>query len=476
MVSNIPKLVAAVCPDVFCQYKAQTKVKRELRDYLWMGSHLAYLKAAALAEPVEPNAMALSRLIDENPFKLPGQRSPVEQHTLTLDHTDEPLEPIYFNLLDDLQSREGWRVTKLVDTVEGTHGAGFSSDLTRRVQQQQHNAAELMTRMQNQVRALMDQWHKWRERKDNLNTYEAANEPDGPDQETALWALQNRWRRTANPDLQSDALKSAAAFEHWRQQSERKLRSQLAMDRQLLRSQLQFLKLQAGWLKPYLQPHQAKQSKGDPDLVTAFNTAIFEVVLLVEPASDLEHAVRQRELPRMLLGKRHRRPEPLLIIELRFRAIPERTKGASYAYRGRAELTFTSYALNDDELDIFIRELQRSEWGEVLGLLEQDTAANLDSLLSDLDELLAESPAEPKSKAPTKQEANPFSALFSLGELFRSEEKNATTVKPTEPLKPDTDVERVLRSVALLEARVLCLELYEQEKRRLTIGPALPRS
>ena len=468
MVLNIPKLVAAVCPEVFCEQKAINKVKRELRDYLWMGSHLAYLKAAALAEPVEPNAMALSRLIDENPFKLPGQRSPVEQHTLTLDHTDEPLEPIYFNLLDDLQSREGWRVTKLVDTVEGTHGAGFSSDLTRRVQQQQHNAAELMTRMQNQIRTLLDQWHKWRERKDNLKTYDSANEPEGPDRDTALWVLQTRWRRTANPDLQSDALKSAAAFEHWRQQSERKLRSQLAMDRQLLRSQLQFLKLQAGWLKPYLQPHQSKQSKGDPDLVTAFNTALFEVVLLVEPASDLEPAVQQGDLPRMLLGKRHRRPKPVLIVELRFRAIPERTKGGSYAYRGRAELTFTSYALNHDELAVFIRELQRSEWGEVLGLLEQDTATNLDSLLGDLDELLAEPPTEHKAKPTAKEETNPFSALFSIGELFRASDGEANTAAPSEPLKPDTDVERVLRSLALLEARACCEELYRTGKHHLT--------
>jgi hypothetical protein len=448
------------------------KVKRELRDYLWLGSHLAYLKAAALAEPVEPNTIALSRLIDENPFKLPGQRSPVEQHTLILDHADEPLEPIYFNLLDDLQAREGWRVTKLVDTVEGTHGAGFSSDLTRRVQQQQHNAAELMTRMQHQIRQLLEKWQEWRERKDTLKTYDAARDPDGPDQETALWALQNRWRRTANPDLQSDTLKSAAAFERWREHSERELRTQLAVDRQLLRHQLQFLKLQACWLKPYLKPHQSKQSKGNPDLVTAFNTAVFEVLLLVEPASELEHAVRQGDLPRMLLGKRHRRSKPVLIIELRFRAIPERTKGGSYAYRGRAELTFTSYALNDDELAVFIRELQRSEWGEVLGLLEQDTAANLDSLLGDLDELLAESPPEPKAKSPAKEETNPFSALFSLGELFNSDEGASDHAAPTEPLKPDTEVEQVLRSFVLLEARTECDELYLQSKKRHTMNLA----
>jgi len=474
MVSNIPQLVAAICPDIFCQPQARAKVKRTLRDYSLMGSHLAYLKAAERAEPFEANAVALRRLNEINPFKLPGQRGPVEQHILVLDHTEEPLEPIYFNLLDDLQQRDGWRVTKLVDTAEGTIGAGFSTDLTRRVQQQQQHAAEQMTRIQNQIRSLLERLHKWREQKDSLKAYDAANGPEGAAKETALWALHTRWRRTANPDLQDDAPKSAAAFERWRQHSEAELGGQLAMDRELLTHQLQFLKLQMGWLKPYLQPHQTKQAKGDPNLVTAFNTAVFEVVLLVEPPSELEHSVRQGELPRMLLGKRHRRPRPVLLVELRFRAIPERTKGASYAYRGRAELTFTSYALNDEELAVFVRELQRSEWGEVLGLLEQDTATNLQALLGDLDELLADAPAKTPEQKRAPNDTNPFSALFSFSELFKSSEAESKHHSPSEPLKPDTDVEQVLRSFALLEARAFCEELYSSEKQRLTLNASSP--
>ncbi len=116
------------------------------------------------------------------------------------------------------------------------------------------------------------------------------------------------------------------------------------------------------------------------------------------------------------------------------------------------------------------RELQRSEWGEVLGLLEQDTATNLDSLLGDLDELLADAPKQPAKNLPTKEETNPFSALFSLGELFRSNDDNSPSTGPSEPLKPDTEVERVLRSIALLEAREVCGELYLRAKPHLDPG------
>ena len=465
---DISKLMAAINPDIFCQPRAQAKVKRELRDYLWLGSHLAYQKAAELTVPVEPNFIPLKQLEDENPFRLPGQRSPVQQHVLVLDRPEEPLEPIYFNLLDDLQQREDWRVTKLVDTVTGAAGAGLSTDLTRRVMQQQKHAAEQMSGIQHQIRALLHHWQKWREQKESLATYDTANGPDGNDKENALRILQHRWRRASDPELASDASKSTSAFELWHKHSEAETRRLLEIERQLLANELHLLKLQAAWLKPYLVSQQKGDTKNTPDLVMAFNTAVFELVLVVEPASEIELFVQKGELPKMLLGKEHRRPHPILLVELRFRAIPERTKGAAYAYRGRAELTFTSYALNDDELSVFIRELQRSEWGEIFGLLEQDSATNLKSLLDDLDELLAVEPAkEPDAKAESI-DINPFSALFSIGDLFKSNELQTNPTKPTEPLKPDTAVEQVLRSFALLEARRWCQELYQSEKTALT--------
>lgn len=145
-------------------------------------------------------------------------------------------------------------------------------------------------------------------------------------------------------------------------------------------NQRHLLKLQADWLKPYLHNFQRSASKGDPALVTAFNTALFELVLLVELPAEIEESVRQGDLPKMLLGKHHRQSQPLLVVEFRFRAIPERTKAGSYAYRGRAELTFTSYALNDDELAVLRREIKRNEFGELFEALEEKTPATLQKL------------------------------------------------------------------------------------------------
>jgi hypothetical protein len=465
MVSDIPHLVAAICPDVFCQPQTRAAVKKVLRQSLAAGDRLAYLKAAEKAEPCEANTVALHQMEEINPFHLPGQRSPVQRHVLVLDHPDEPLEPLYFNLLDELQARGNWRVTILADTVAGTSGAGFSADLTRRVQQQEQQAVEQMGRIHTQMRALMQQWQKWRKEKEDLKIFSDAR--DSSRGENALRALQNRWRRNVNPDsAANDAAITGADFEAWREQSESEERQRVEMDRHLLAHQLRLLQLQAKWIKPYLPHFQMAGQEGDPAQVTAFNTALFELVLLVELPSEIEESVRRGDLPKLLLGKPHRPARSLVVVEFQFRAIPERTRAGSYAYRGRAELTFTSYALNDDELAVLRREIKREELGKLFGALEKNTPETLQQLLADLDELFAEPDARPKEARPPVEDTNPFSALFSIGEWFKPAPEEPGTPVIREPIRPDSEVEQVLRSCALLKARLACRELYEWEKRR----------
>jgi hypothetical protein len=467
MVSDNPHLVAAICPDVFCQPQARAAVKKVLREALAAGDRLAYLKAAEKAVPCEPNSIPLRQLEEINPFKLPGQRGPVQQHILILDHPDEPLEPLFFNLLDELQARDDWRTTILVDTVAGTSGAGFTADLTRRVMQQQQQAAEQMGRIHGQIRALLQLWQKWREDRERLKIYDAAKGSSPADKENAMRVLQNRWRRNANPDaVSTDDAGAGAGFEDWREQSESEQRQRLEFDRQLLANQLHLLKLQAGWLKPYLHHFQKSDPHGDPALVTPFNTALFELVLLVELPLEIEQSVQEGDLPKMLLGKQHRRSRPLMVVEFRFRAIPERTKGGSYAYRGRAEITFTSYALNDDELTVLKREIRRNEFGELFGALEQRTPETLQKLLADLDDLFTETDSKSTVVKPPAEDTNPFSVLFSFREWFKPSPDESDAVIIREPLRPDSDVEQVLRSCALLKARLACRELFEWEKRR----------
>lgn len=467
MAPDVPHLVAAIRPDVFCQPRQRAAVKRLLGEALAAGDRNALLQAAARAEPVEPNALPLERLELMNPFDLPGQLSPVEEHTLTLDRTDEPLEPIYFNLLDELSAREGWVVEKLVDTVNATPGSGLSADLKRRMMMQQQEVNKVMTQMHRQVRGVLSQWQKWREHKRQLALYDQAKASENHSRQTALSQLRYRWKKENGLMVASTEplAEEEPSFNAWLSSSAVELSQRLELDRQLLANELNLLKLQANWIRPYLQPHQDARRPGDPALVTAFNTAVFDVVLLVAPLPDLELAVQAGELPDAVLNPRYRRPWPIVTVSMRFRVVPERSTRGAYGFRGRVEITFTSYALNQDELATLRRELQRGEWGEALGLLEQATSTGLENLLKDLDELLAEKPSEPPQPISVSEDSNPFSALFSCLKLFTSTPPRPQTSASAEPFRPDKGIERVLRSFALLEARARCLELYEQQKR-----------
>ena len=461
MASDISQLVAAICPEVFCEPKLRGKIRAMLGQAIGLNDPLAYLNAARVAEPVEPNAIAIEKLEAMNLFKLPGQRSPTQQHILTLDDPDEPFEALYFNLLEELKQRDDWKVSILVDTVNGSPGTGFHSEMSRQIIQQQNQAQQLLSRMHIQIRTLLQQWQEWREQKERLRTYEAVHSVDSAEKQAALDVLMLRWRRLSESETDApEYVGKVKDFGTWLKLSEQTLRQRLAIDRQLLVNELQFLKLQSLWVKPYLPQVRRADTKHNPELVTAFNTALFELVLLVELPSEIETLVKQGDLPKMLLSKKYRRPRPVLVVELRLRAIPERTKAGSHVFRGKAEFKFTSFALNDDELAVLQREIARGEYGEIFGLLEQSIPESLEGLMSDLDELLQEPVLKPTKQKSNSEDSNPFVALFSW--FKPSAEQNESTFK--EPLRPDTEVEKVLRSFALLEARRLCRELYQKEK------------
>ena len=466
MATDILHLMATISPDVFCQAKARAKTKAALNHALATGDKMGYFKAAQIVLPCEPNAVALEQLWECNGFDLPGQRSPVEQHVLTLDNPAEPLEPIYFDLLHELMAQEGWTVEKMLDTASATPGSGLSLDLNRRALVDQHEAGRLLILLQSRIRAFVQEWQKWHEQKRQLTFFAQARTPDDPARATARQRLSHQWQQG---DYGAGADREAA-FESWLPEAEAELRTQIDLARDLLAGDLRLLKLQANWLKPYLQPQQSSRHAGNPALVTGFNTAVFEVVLLVGLDLKLEQRVRAGELPKMLLNPKCRRGRPGLLIEMKFLTIPERTPGSAYAYRGRAQITITSFALNDDELAVLRRELQRSEWGEVLSLLETNASGKLDALLNDLDELLVEPKAErgKSAESAATSDPNPFTALFDFSDWFGSEAREATN-RPVEPLKPDSASEAVIRSLALLEARQQCLELYERCKQMLKL-------
>lgn len=418
---DIQQLIAALNPDVYCDVGTRREVKKILKAGRGQHDEQAFLTAAAKARLVEPNAVGIEHLEQENPFRLPGFRSPVERHTLVYDSFDESLEAFYFWLVDELQA-EGWNVTKLMDTFLATPGSGLFSELSRRQSQAQQQALKLLreahTLIQDILRAAVNH-------KQNIPIVES--------------------------DRSTDSSRSEA-------------------EQNLLRSKIETLKLYARWLGPYLrQARQLEQNaRSDAGLVSVFNTATVEVTLLAEREYPVEEDVDRGELPKMFLKARRRIYCPVLIIELKIRAAPERTSPGAYGYRGRSELTLTSYALNPQEIMVLREEIDRENLGEVLATVGGKAGETLNQILDRMESWVVE-PVKSEAKP---DDPNPFLALLGLEDREpRGEKKNANDSPHVQwwAVTTDTDVESVIRSQAILEARRRCQDFYTRCKQRFAM-------
>lgn len=411
---NIHQLIAAIVPDVFCNVKARREVKRILSEAAKHKDGLSYLNAAEKTQTLEPNQIAIEHLEEENLFRLPGFKSPIERHTLIYDSFDESLEAFYFWLLDELTA-DGWDVSKLADTFLATPGSGLFAELTRRESRAQQEAS----RMLREAHALV---------RDILRTM-------------SFLKVENKFTD---------------------EKEEGQIPSQI--EQGLMRSKIESLKLYARWLGPYLkQARQLEQNtKGTASMVNLFNSALAEVTLLAQREYPVNEDVDRGELPRFVLEARRRDLFSILILEFKFRAAPERTAGGAYGYRGRFELTMTSYAMNTDELAALRRELDRDNLDTTLRALGGDSGKAIAELVRQVETLVAEPVKEIK---PEPDDPNPFTALFAFKKTFGSENQKTEVGGETPgPVVGDSEIEQVIRSQAILDARRRCLQLYNRCK------------
>jgi hypothetical protein len=419
MTTDIHQLIAAINPDAFCDKAARSEVKRILKAGFQRGDSLTYANAGAKARSVEPNRVVVKKLELENPFSLPGFKSPVERHALIYDSMDESMEALYFWMLDELTGG-GWTVAKLIDNFAPSPGSGLFPEMGQRGLRAQQQAMKLIRETQMLVAEV-------------LRAAEAAK---------------------AVPASPEDA----GASEPGRAE----------VEKAVLRSKLETLKLYARWLGPYLRQTQALEQArdGGPALVKVFNTTVVQVSLLAQREYPVEEDVAWGVLPKVFLKVNRRKYFPTLVIEIKMRAAPELVSRGAYAYRGQMEIILTSYALNEQELSVVRGEIERDDLREVVGLVVGKKAGSLSDILNKLEALLA----EPEASEPEPDDPNPFTALFDFKGTFR--EKNAAEGERqlgtiAQPIRADSDFEKVIRSQAILDARRRCSEFYEQIKRRL---------
>lgn len=429
------------------------------------------------------------------------KKKPSREHELVYDSTSETLEPLYFWILDFMNNLFGGDVKKITDNFMSSPGSGHFSELSQKKTILQDQVMKTLGAINQVIRAIVNLVYDLKDFEIRLKHYDEANSENKSVKEVGMLALKQIWmdnvdikrgqgsiNAMTSGNLQfvtlRDAFMSAdsvkevdkidlndrvkrilkpriAEFIEWKKLSEQELKKRFSIEKNYLKSQVNTLQLYSKWIKPYLQSAaelEMSGSEGSPELVTAFNSIVFQLTLMGKRKVDVEQAILNAELPKGI-KKPKRSYYSIVLIDFHFRGIPSRA-GQGYAFGGRSNIIFKSYSLNEDELNVFENELDKSERSEIMKLIEGSTTESLDELKKDIDYFIKDDKEEEKEIINT----NPFSALFSIFFMKKDkeEEKKITVIKR---VKKDNYPEALIRELAEASAEEDCFTIFDVYKK-----------
>jgi hypothetical protein len=411
---------------------------------------------------------------------------PLASHNLVYECSTETLEPVYFFILD-LMNDFGLAPEKLIDNFASSPGSGHFSELGQRATIMQQQGAKILGDVNLVLRSVLNIVYDLKEFKIRMQAYEDLHVNDKNKATAARLSLKQLWLdkvdmiQKGNSSIKAMALSQAGfqtlldaflmvdnandiaklelndrvkrilhprihEFNSWVQQSEQELKKRYELERTYLKSQVSSLKLYSRWAKPYLRAAQQLETKDfgrDPALVKVFNTLLLELTLLGKNKLKIDELAASGELPFELRKLKLKRDYfSCLLIDFKFRGIPQRVAQQShYAFGGRVEVTFSAYALNADELKKLDKELEDSDLGDVLKLVEGITSESLGQLQKEIDYFLEEE--KEKEQERSSGGPNPFLALIGYYDKGSSQKSASSSKKPEEgPVKKDDWIEK----------------------------------
>lgn len=512
MAVNIHNLIAAISPEIYCDPSSKSEVKKILSEGKEGKDSRMYIKASEKAKPASYEFMDLIDIQYKNASAKPGLKAPIEKHLLMYDSFGESLEPIYFWILDKMND-EFKKVDKLIDTFASSPGSGHFSELGLKASSMQQQASKLLGDTNTVIKSILNIIYDLKEFNLRLDLYDRYHSENEIEKHSAILSLKQVWLDTVDVKRNVSSMYGLAQrydyvtlidafmaadieknnflekldlnervkrileqrvmeFTTWIKESEEELRKRREIEKTYLKSQINSVKLYSRWIKPYLKAARSLEQSQNPSaaLVTSFNTSLMELVLLGETEYSPEDDIKKGDLPKLFTKiKTEKKFFPILVVEFKFRSAPERAGQQGYGFRGRTDVTFTSYALSNEELAILRREMGRDDFEDVFKFIEGATDESLATLNLDIEKFLGDE--EEKKEDSKSEDTNPFSSLFSFS--WKSEKEAKKDSKEKDELTPDSEYEKILRSQAVIEARKKCYRVYDLYKKAHRM-PSLP--
>jgi len=448
-----------------------------------------------------------------SPEEIPAEEvieKPTSQHELVYDSSSETLEPVYFFILD-LMGELGLKTEKLMDNFTSSPGSGHFAELGQRATIMQQQGMKILGDVNTVLRSVLNLIYDLKEFRIRLAQYDDLKTER---KEAAMLSLKQLWMDKVDINKQNSSIKAMALgqagfqtlmdaflfvkelkevdkvdlndrvkrilrarileFGDWLNHSEKELRKRYILEKTYLKSQVNSLKLYSRWAKPYLnaaQQLEMNEKSREPALAKVFNTIILELSLLAKRKLDVVEKAKVGDLPRELEKIKTKTFYSCSLVDFVFRGIPQRVSQQShYTFGGRASVTFKSYALTGEEIEKINQELEDSDLGTALKLIEGTTTESLDQLQDEIDFFLEEvDQDEVSSGSGSEDGSNPFKALFGGYAKKPKEKKKSGLNKEKQKkiiLKKDNFVEKgYVRPLARVGAEATSFLLFDVYKK-----------
>ncbi|MBT3405011.1 hypothetical protein HN832_03755 [archaeon] len=499
MVATIAQLIGKVNPKLY-----STNGEELLKKYKTLNK--------IPAEKIKPKSAAYLYSFPEGVQKSPTG-DPSAEFKIGYDSSSETLEPLYFWLLD-LMNSFGLAPEKLVDNFSSSPGSGHFGEMGIKSSQMQQQAQNIMGQVNTVLRSVINIIYDLKEFKTRLQSYKDLKSKNAAKSEAATLSLKQLWLdkvdiQKGNSSVKAMALGQAGfqtlldaflvvkdeesvekldlnervkrivkmrinEFLSWIGNSEEELKKRYELERTYLKSQVNSLKLYSRWAKPYLKAAadlEQKEQGRAADFVKTFNTIILELSLLGKAEIKPAELAQDSTLPLHFKKYKGRKYYACALLDFKFRGIPQKIQSGQsghYVFGGKIEINFKGYALNQDEIDMLYQELDKSDLGDVLKLIEGTTTESLEQLEGEIKEFLDEkTPEEEEEEIEKPKETNPFMAL--LGKTSKKkkkkEDEDEEEKKIITSIKKDSYDEKVLREIAGKKATETVFTLFDVYKK-----------
>ena len=438
-------------------------------------------------------------------------KDPIE-HILTYESYSETLEPIYYFVLD-LMEDFALKPEKLIDNFSPSPGSTEFGELGTRATVMQQQASKMLADINAVLKSVLNILYDLKDFNTRLKSYEGLKSDDENTKRAARLSLKQLWMDRVDINKGNSSIKAMATtqggfpilidaflalnkvedaaslnlnervkrilfpriqeFNTWVEQSEKELKNRFEIEKNYLRSQVNSLKLYSRWAKPYLLSAQKLEQKISKSaaLVNSFNRTILQLTLLGKKELKVKDAAVAGDLPSdfvkdSFLRKLKRKYYSCVLIDFIFRAVPQRSQTQA-TYIGRVDIKFRGYALNEDELAKLEQEMEKSDMGDALRLIEGITDDSLKQIQEDIDFFLEDKKPESEQKAKkSSDESNPFLALIGFYNKPKQEPKKPEPEKKEIIVKKDTWLEaNHLRDFTSRDSEELAFKLFDIYKK-----------